>query len=169
MAGTRVEITIRDQALRDMLGRLDAAGRDQSRGWDMVGAALVSNVGERFEEGRGPGRQPWPQSLRARLQGGQTLVDSNRLASSVTHRASARGVEHGTNVIYAAIHQFGGTIEAKSAGRLAFRLADGTFLRPREVTIPARPFLGIDDDQEGIVVAELEAWLGEVAGPEARQ
>lgn len=168
MAGSRVEVDIQDEAVRALLARLTEAAEDQTRGWDMVGAALVSDVQSRFEEGRGPGRSPWPESLRAKLQGGKTLIDSNRLASSVTHQASARGVLHGTNLIYAAIHQFGGTIEAKSAERLAFRLADGGFARPRAVTIPARPFLGIDDEQEAIVGAELEAWLAEVAGPEAR-
>lgn len=168
MAGTRVEVTVRDEALRALLDRLGAAAGDQTRGWDMVGAALVSNVQERFEAGRGPGGAPWPPSLRAKIEGGKTLIDSNRLASSVTHRPAARGAEVGTNVIYAAIHQFGGTIRAQSAERLAFALPGGGFARPREVTIPARPFLGIDDEQEGIVRGELEAWLGDVAGPEAR-
>jgi len=168
MAGARVETTIDDAALRALLARLSAAAEDQTRGWDMVGAALVSNVQERFEGGQGPGRSPWPQSLRAKLEGGKTLIDSNRLASSVTHEPSARGVMHGTNLIYAAVHQFGTTIRPRSGERLAFRLADGGFVQPREVTIPARPFLGIDDEQEGIVGAELEAWLAEVAGPEAR-
>ena len=56
----------------------------------------------------------------------------------------------GTNVIYAAIHQLGGKIVPKNATHLVFRLATGVVLA-KSVTLPARPYLGIsDDDQEMI-------------------
>ena len=166
MAGASVEVRIDDRAVKALLARLAAAADDLTPAMDRVGRAIAADVQRRFEEGVGPDRNPWPPSLRAALQGGRTLIDSARLLQSITWEAATRSVRIGTNVLYAAIHQFGGTIKAKG-GRLAFTLADGSFVRPTQVTIPARPFLGIDDDQEAIVAGEIEAWLAEQAGPEA--
>ena len=47
----------------------------------------------------------------------------------------------GTDVEYAAIHEFGGTIRSKSeGGHLSFRVG-GDFVRVREVEMPKRPFM----------------------------
>ena len=48
----------------------------------------------------------------------------------------------GTNKLYGAIHQFGGTIEPKAYPALVFRI-DGKLCFARKVTIPARPYLGV--------------------------
>lgn len=122
--------------------------------------------------------RPWaPTSaftLRSRPGGGgRTLQDTGMLQSSV---ASARviadsnsaKIELGTNLIYAAIHQFGGTIRARNARNLTIpktRKArqsggyrrfiqnnpnenpkDHWLLKP-SVFIPERPFLGVSDQE----------------------
>ena len=46
----------------------------------------------------------------------------------------------GTHVIYAAIHEFGGTITAKNKPFLVFKV-DDQWVRVKSVTIPARPYL----------------------------
>lgn len=48
-------------------------------------------------------------------------------------------VELGTNVRYAAIHQFGGVVRAKR-GYLTFRIGN-RWARKKQVTIPARPYM----------------------------
>jgi phage virion morphogenesis protein len=124
--------------------------------YDSVGRALVVSTQHRFEEEKDPAGAPWPASIRALADGGKTLTDSARLVGSMTHNASDTGLEVGTNVIYAAIHQVGGTITAKNGKALQFQIG-GQFVTVASVTIPARPFLGIDDDDE----AEIEALAGE--------
>jgi len=166
---TRVDIKVDDRELRSALKGIKEAAADPTPMFDAVGAALVSDTIGRFERGEGPGGEVWPQSLRAKLDDGQTLVDTSRLRDSITHDPGPRGVRYGTNVIYAGIHQFGGTIKAKGGGWLKFTLANGAFRRVREVTMPARPFLGIDDEQETIIAEEIEAFLADVAGPEATE
>lgn len=47
----------------------------------------------------------------------------------------------GTNVIYAKIQEFGGTIHAKRGGYLVFEGQDGELVMVRSVTIPAHPYL----------------------------
>ena len=141
MSGVRIRVDVDDADVRRVLGSLSRPlGRQV---WAQVGQTLVSATLDRFEAGRGPDDVPWKPSRRAEAQGGQTLVDSSRLRDSVTFRAAADGVEVGTNVVYAAIHQFGSP-------------ADGS--RPRG--IPARPYLGVDDGDRdairGIVLDAIE-------------
>lgn len=62
----------------------------------------------------------------------------------------------GTNKIYAGIHQFGGTIHAKNAEFLTFRLPGGLGVRRvKEVEMPARPFLGLSTEDESELFAQV--------------
>jgi phage virion morphogenesis protein len=151
MTGVSVEITGLEPALR----ALSEASERLENPYPMfaaIGAAGVSATQRRFETESGPGGSPWPMSIRAMMQGGRTMTDSGRLAASIFWDADARSARWGTNVIYAAIHQLGGVIRAKDAKVLFFRIG-GQAVQVQSVTIPARPFLGIDQDD----AAEIEA------------
>jgi phage virion morphogenesis protein len=107
----------------------------------------------RFRTEMGPDGQKWKPSLRARITGGRTLTKDGHLSGSISARHGRDYAEWGVNRIYAAIHQFGGEIHAKG-GSLRFRLANGGFATVQKVTMPARPFLGIsDDDRDDILDA----------------
>ncbi|MDX9860888.1 MAG: phage virion morphogenesis protein [Rhodospirillales bacterium] len=121
-----------------------------------IGAAMVSSTVQRFEDGRGPDGKAWPKSLRARLEGGKTLVDKAHLRDSITYDAGADSVEIGTNLVYAGTHQTGAEIRAKVADYLSFRVG-GRWARKKKVTIPARPYLGISAADED----EIEAIAGD--------
>ena len=60
-------------------------------------------------------------------------------------------VATGTNVIYAAIHEFGGTIKAKNAKALVFEI-DGEIKMVKSVYIPPRPYMrpAVDDNHGSI-------------------
>lgn len=107
-----------------------------------IGETLVSNTKFRFRDGKDPEGHAWEPSARAWEQGlkdnagrmGKTLIDTGDLRRSITHAVTQDGVLVGSNKVYARIHQEGG-----KAGR------------GRKVTIPARPFLGFnDDDREDV-------------------
>jgi phage gpG-like protein len=104
-------------------------------------------------------------SIRALLQGGRTMTDTGRLAASITHEADEAGVAIGTNVAYGAIHQTGGTITAKTSSGLRFRVG-GQWVTKQSVTIPARPFLGIDEDDEKEIEAISARFLAAAFGEE---
>lgn len=70
------------------------------------------------------------------LEGGIGIVDYAQAAGS-----GVRGVWGVQDVRYALIHELGGVITPLVAKVLAFRLADGTEVFARSVTIPARPYL----------------------------
>lgn len=163
----RLAITVDDltPALA-LLGKASAALIDATPMWDEIGAHFEFATDQRFEREAGPGGIAWPKSLRALATGGKTLTDKARLRSSITRNAWATGMEVGTNVEYAGIHQEGGVIRAKSAKGLRWKYqARGanaeSWARKMEVKIPARPFLGIDDDDNEAVTEIAESYLAD--------
>ena len=151
MAGAGYEVRL--EGAEAALGKLgDAAQRMEHPAplFDLIGAMLVTSTQDRFERGTDPEGNPWPVSLRVRFEGGSILRDSHFLFQSITHEASDEGVEVGTNVPYAATHQFGAVIRPVVARALAFEVG-GEVVFAQQVTIPRRAFLGLDDaDEEAI-------------------
>ena len=147
MTGVSFTVDLDDAAARRALTRLAGRAIDLEPAMDEIGAMLVASTLERFERGEDPDGQPWTPSIRALEQGGQTLVDTTRLRGSITHEAARDSVTVGTNVIYAAIHQFGG-----KAGR------------GKKVTIPERAFLGVNDDDAAEIGEILAEHLAEAFG-----
>ena len=136
---------------------------------DIIGQSLVTSTIDRFERERSPEGAPWKKSARARREGGQTLTDTARLRGSITHRVGPDFVEVGTNVVYAAIHQFGGqtpprTIRPKRAKALKFSIGGRTVfaksVRHPGSRIPARPFLGLSSQDEGSIVRVIDRAIG---------
>jgi len=62
-------------------------------------------------------------------------------------------VRVGTDVIYAAIQEYGGVINAKNAPWLTFKTDDGEWHRVKSVTIPAHPYLrpAMDENREKVI------------------
>ncbi|SMF83056.1 phage virion morphogenesis (putative tail completion) protein [Tistlia consotensis] len=183
MAGAQVSLSIDDQAVREAFVALLSRADDLTPVMEEVGAALVASTQLRFERGQAPGGSPWPPSLRVLHRGGNTLVESGRLRDSITYEASPTGVRVGTNVVYGAIHQFGGTIRKYAQSRAIYRRYNETtgelsnrFVKRRrsnflsyhevgehEVKIPARPYLGIDEADQAEILATLQDWIGGAA------
>lgn len=97
------------------------------------------------------GRPKWmglhPQTA-AKRPGGKILQASGRLASSIVKAVDASSATVGTNVKYAAIHQFGGqtkphVIRAKNKKALFFGGHFAKSVNHPGSKIPARPFLSL--------------------------
>ena len=137
MAGQGGSVAV-DIAVRGgTLARLAAVLSHPGDIMDRIGGYMVAATHRHFENERAPDGTPWLKSARAIAEGNRTLTDTGRLRGSITHTLTdgGRGVEVGTGVLYAAIHQFGGR-----AGR------------KRRAKIPARPYLGLDErDRDAIL------------------
>ncbi|WP_083545494.1 phage virion morphogenesis protein [Sulfitobacter alexandrii] len=144
--------------VKSVLSFYRQAGEDLTPLMEMCGALLETSTKDRLREtNTAPDGAAWPKSFRAELDGGKTLHDSGRLANSIQYLAGPAQVEVGTNVIYAGIHQTGGTIVPKAGGALAFGLPNGEFAVVGSVTLPARPYLGISDlDRDDIEAAAVQ-------------
>lgn len=145
--GIRIEVDDRElrlfiAAAQDLAGHLAPLMAE-------LGAHVESTSKLRFRTGKGPDGTPWQPSIRALREGGRTLRDRGNLRDSIAAQSDATKAEIGPSggpaAVYGAIHQFGGTIRAKAAPYLMFRVPGGGFVRTKEVTMPARPYMGVDD------------------------
>jgi phage virion morphogenesis protein len=167
--GIRIEVKGTEQGLL-ALGEIAQRTANPRGLWAAIGVSLESSTQQHFLDESGPGGSVWPPSLRARMEGGKTLTDTARLMQSLTSNVTDDGVEHGTNVLYAAVHQFGATITAKTSKGLRFKTGRGAnaqWATKQSVTIPARPFLGIDADDETRILLVATDWLAGEAGDAA--
>jgi phage virion morphogenesis protein len=146
-------LTIDDRELKILMNRLSRRMRDMSPVMSELGEIALSSIEKNFEVGgrysspdswRG-GSKKWKPLASATIKQrekegkwpGQILVKSaGGLAPSISTYVTKDSVSVGTNKVYAAIHQFGGR-----AGR------------GHKVTIPARPYIVIQDED----ITEMKA------------
>ena len=140
-----------------VLGALSALALDNDDKYDLldaIGLTVAENTRLRFLDGVDPDGNPWEPSVRAKVQGGETLRDTGVLMNSITHQVGNDFVEVGTNVPYAIPLHFGATIRAVGGGYLKFNIPGVGWVQKREVVLPARPILGINEEDQ-IEVATL--------------
>ncbi len=117
-----------------------------------IGEGLRESTIRRFDTSTGPNEKKWKTSIRVREKGGKTLVKSSNLRNSIHTEYDKTGMAVGTNNIYAATHQLGArgrVIKPKRKKVLHFKF-NGKWVTKKKVVvnIPARPFLGISEEDE---------------------
>lgn len=154
---------------RRIIGYVRNLGEHPGPLLDIAGAILENSTRDRFRTSSGPGGIPWPATWRQRFQaapgtgksrdprspvgpnpGGRPLIDTGGLLSSLTHVATDKRLEVGIiakteSARFAYVQQFGATIVPRRGEFLVFTGPDGRKIFTRKVTIPARPFIGVDD------------------------
>ncbi len=127
-----IEVKIDDKQLQQALKKLAAKTSDLRPLMQNIAGILEDSVEENFEK---EGRPKWQKLAKSTIKQrrkkgywpGRLLQMQGELASSITSNYDSNFTIVGTNIKYAAIHQFGG-----NAGR------------SKKVKIPARAFLKID-------------------------
>ncbi len=155
MTSARIEFD--DRLIVSRIRALIAFGKNPTPAMRDIASYGEASTRERFSTQIGPDGQRWKPSLRAQLRGGKTLTKDGHLGDSITHNFDSKSAEWGTNRIYARIHQFGGVIEPKAKPSLRFQLAGGAFVSTKKVTMPARPFVGINAADENEILNLLQA------------
>lgn len=112
----------------------------------IIGRRVLSSVIENFQAGGRPtGWQPLTPVTLAKKKGGSILVGKGfggGLLGSIHSEPDPSAVMIGTDKVYAAIHQFGG-----QAGR------------GHTVTIPARPYLMVQDQDWAEIKDDLAGFI----------
>jgi phage virion morphogenesis protein len=180
MSGTSIKIDVDDAefnaAIRQLLERLEsprAAFAD-------IGEYLVRSVEERFETEIAPDGTPWAPlhaGTKAAKKHPKILTESRELRRSIVHQETDTALLIGTNKIYAAIHQLGGTTKAheirprhKKALAWPGMMGGGDDAHPVGAVqhpgskIPARPFLGLSPADREEALAILADYLNPDAG-----
>lgn len=159
MSSIRVDV---DGNVNELITRLKSMSNIDKRGtMNAIAEGLRTSTIERFDMQQSPEGKKWTPSIRASEQGGKTLTKTSALKNSIKTKVNSESLAIGTNDIRAATLQFGDerTIRAKNGKYLKFKVA-GTWRNVEKVKIhiPARPFIGVSNDDE----AEIEEILNQV-------
>lgn len=145
-----VSIRFHMDGIDDVLVRLDPL-LDVEPGPLMDGIAALgeSQTRRRIEsEKTAPDGTPWKENHTGTpilRRTGRHLLDSVASVSGSEH------AEWGASWEFAHVHQTGMTIVPRSAKALAFSIG-GNFVMSQEVTVPARPFVGLSEDNRGEIL-----------------
>ncbi|WGM05976.1 phage virion morphogenesis protein [Arsenophonus nasoniae] len=120
-----MHIQIDARELAKALRNLSLAGQDMTPLMRALAETLKTETDLNFED---EGHPAWQPSVAALARKGMTLSASGQLRGSVTTDYSSHHAALGSHLDYARIHQLGG-----KAGR------------QRRVTLPARPYLPVDE------------------------
>lgn len=154
-----IRIEINDDTVTTALARLSAHLGDTTDLMNDIGRLLVASTKERIAAGKEPeGTAFAPRSqvtlARYAAQGmrfGLPLNVTGDLRQTIFHSYGPDQAEVGSNMIYAAVMQFG-------AAQGAF----GTTSRGSPIPwgpILARPFLGVSEEDRTNILATIEEWL----------
>lgn len=180
MTGTHINISVEMAEVRAMLDRLGQQGTDDLM--PRLGEYLLKSTQRRFKDQKAPDGTPWAKlspayARRKKYNSDKVLTLRGYLRRGVRYQVTGPAeVEVGSNSEYAAIHQLGGTIEIKArqatvryrsvAGRVLFASKKHKRVTERQVTIPAhqvtidaRPFLGVSAEDEKNIQKIAADWL----------
>jgi phage virion morphogenesis protein len=156
-------LEIRDQAALAGLAKLRAGLHSRAGLLDTLGEYLVESSKQRIRDGGpAPDGTPWKplQPLTLELKKNKDhgiLWDSGMLKDTLAFDLEGDdAVAIGSMMVYARIHQLGGTIKPKE-GRKALNLQGRSFRK--SVTIPARPYLGMSAVDRLVLEKKVLSWL----------
>lgn len=148
MAGSHFDFRMEgDRELRRALNRFIQRAQNLKPVFSDIGEMLLLSHRERWDDEVAPDGTPWEQlsdkykaSKRKRESNGHDkilVLDTFLRDDGLSYSAAHSGLEFGTDKIYGATHQFGDP----------------------DRNIPARPFLGISDDDETEILEIISVWL----------
>lgn len=169
MAG--LEFSIVDVGGRQVKRRLDRLSHiDTTDLLESVGAVVESQIRRRIKhEKKSPDGEAWEElspryeRRKSKISSGGLLELHGGLLDSIQFEVRGDTLIEGSNLIYSWTHQVGDKREAPSwsgAGRSGGKMASST----HTVEIPARPYLGLSDENRDEVEDVVIDWLKEITG-----
>lgn len=168
-------IKIDDTEVQALLAQLADRISNRQPVMKAIGAIIRESVRTNFHEGGRPVK--WKPSKRGNAdkvpgRTAGTLRDTGRLMNSITLIADNNRVVVGTNVEYAAVHQFGakkfsfGTVAAQVKGHVRVWRGKNVQVKPHQRRmklpwgdIPARPFMLVQDEDLLDIKEVLEKYI----------
>lgn len=177
-----VSLTYDLSGLSRLTGRLERLTRLQRRSLlEVVGATVESQTHRRLrDEKEAPDGTPWAdwsERYAATRHGGHSLLmGEGNLDDSIQFDVADNAVEIGSNLVYAAVHQFGSGNEpvqvpahqrlvTQAFGReLPFGVWANVSAYSFIQNISERPYLGLSPDNETELINIADRWLDKVVG-----
>lgn len=162
MAGVKFDGTAVTASLRGLLAGIE----NPAPLLEQLGEAVVlRSTRARFKSQAAPdgtawaALQPWYKKEKSQNKNRVLTLSGQLRGQLVSQVVGGKSVEVGSNLVYAAVHQFGGTIKPTNGKLLHFR---GHVAK--SVTIPARPYLGLSDEDRNEIVERTLDWLRTAGG-----
>lgn len=147
-----IKITLNDTQAVKSLQQIASQLQQPRRMYGILGETLKKIHTDRFKVETDPEGRKWKplasrtlELKRKRGKSTKILRQDGYLADKTAYNVSNDGVEFGSQEIYARLHQFGG-----KAGR------------GKKVTIPARPWLGVGEKDEQLLLRKATHHLSQV-------
>lgn len=140
MAGSFISVEGQANVTR-AFNRLLKQSSDLSPALGSIGEYLIESTQQRFIDQESPDGQAWEplasETIKRKTRKDRILTESGTLADTLNYQINGDELMFGSNMEYAATHQFGRD----------------------EANIPARMFLGLSDDDEEEILAILSDHL----------
>lgn len=177
---------VNDAALMQVLDQVQQRLDNTAPMMNAIAGVMLEEVKENFvQQGRPKWKDLYPSTKKARARRGtwpgNILDDSGDLLDNISSSSDARHAAVGTNIVYAAIQNFGGTIiqpprkmqlqdrykksnqktgkrkgQFKKGKKAGGEVASGQ----RVIDIPARPFMTLPDSGVKKVIEVAQRYLG---------
>lgn len=147
-----IKITLDDLQAQTKLKQIALQLQHPRKLYGVLGETLKKIHNQRFKDQKSPSGEPWaalsPQYAAYKAKkgkGNRILKFEGALSQRTAYNYDDRGVEFGSPMKYARVHQFGST---KASGR-------GSGIKPR-------PWLGVSDQDEQFLLDKATAHLNRV-------
>jgi phage virion morphogenesis protein len=165
-----IKIKIENDTITPALARLAKGMAQMSPVMQAIAGIMHDAVEENFAQGGRPAWAGLKQPVNEKREGGNILIASGHLKNSILPRFDATSAVVGTNVKYAAIHQFGGQTKAhvirpRYKKALAFGGRVVKKVNHPGSKIPARPFLNLTTQDEGKILRTVNQYLADLVKP----
>lgn len=153
MAGVKLDITpVGMPEIQSAINELLALTSDLTPAMRQIGEILMVGHELRFEKQISPSGLPWAEhsAVTKQMKGknaDKKLIWNHHLKGTLNYRAYSDALEFGTPLEYGAMHHFGGKTSPHS-------------MIPNAI-IPARPWLGVHDDDRKEIYAMLGKYLSQ--------
>ena len=143
----KVVINLDDDQAQKQLSKIIQQLKKPKPLFGILGEQLKKDHRQRFSDQQSPEGKKWqplsPSYAARKHKGrGQILVARGQLRNTLAYNYDETKVEFGSGLKYARIHQFGG-----KAGR------------GKKVNIPARPWLGLSEQNKNVLLEKARAHL----------
>ncbi len=142
-----IKITGNTDRIGKALSNLENLGRNPAGFLAAIGDEMIQHTQHRIEQGVTPTGEPFhplDPFYAVRKKGPGILRESQALFSRLTTRLDGNTLIWGSNLPYAAVHQFGAVIKGR--------------------TIPARPYLGFNNEDRQVAIDTLETFFRRCLG-----
>lgn len=157
-----INITGSTARITTALTRLEQLGRQPQEFLRALGQQQIERTQTRIRQGVTPDGTPFaplnPLYAASKPSGVGILQSTGNLRNHLTTALHGNTLLWGSNLDYAAVHQFGAVIRRRRAPALVFSIG-GTWFRKQFVTIPGRPYLGFNSDDRAAAVDTLETFF----------